>query len=199
MLCSSKLILNTIPVEKYADQFLCWLKTEYTQSDARLSSSKHDYTRQSTILATNLNLQDKFASLLYLLRWLKLPSAKFLASDLNKIENQRKSYIGINLIDFWTTALWHVASKLHKFIAGSEIFLQTVKVYMAEFFYLLDQISMLFSHENRKTNFLPTFLPASNFTPGWVQYRARLETGDSTGCDGVVTSIQERLVSWFLY
>ena len=60
---------------------------------------------------------------------------------------------------------------------------------------------MLFSYENRKKlviNFSSSRLrriKVSDLISGWVQYRARRETGDSRS----VTSIQECLISWFLY
>ena len=60
-----------------------------------------------------------------------------------------------------------------------------------EIIYLLDQIFMLFSYENRKKKKIPinfTYLglkciKASNFTSGWVEYNltARWEIADSTG------------------
>ena len=69
------------------------------------------------------------------------------------------------------------------------------KVYMTDFFYLLDRIFMLFSYENRKNKFAIDFSSprlrrtnTCNFTSGCVQNHARRETGDS----GPVTSIQER-------
>ena len=69
------------------------------------------------------------------------------------------------------------------------------KVYMTDFFYLLVRIFMMFSYENRKNKFAIDFSSSRlrrtntcNFTSGWVQNRARRETGDS----GPVTSIQQR-------
>ena len=66
---------------------------------------------------------------------------------------------------------------------------------MTDFFYLFDKIRMFFSYEDGQKQFLIIFssphrkrLKVSNFTSGWVQYRARRETGDSRA----VTSIQER-------
>ena len=72
---------------------------------------------------------------------------------------------------------------------------QRNKVYMTDsFFYLLDQIFMLLSFENRKKKVLINFssqrlrrIEVSNFTSGWVQYRERRETGDGRA----VTSAQE--------
>ena len=68
------------------------------------------------------------------------------------------------------------------------------KVYMTDFFYLLVRIFMMFSYENRKNKFAIDFSSSRlrrtntcNFTSGWVQNRARRETGDS----GPVTSIQQ--------
>ena len=66
------------------------------------------------------------------------------------------------------------------------------------FFYLFDQIFMLFSYENNKKEiFLINFSSPrlrriiANFTSGRVQYSTRRETGHSR----VMTSIQERLVT----
>ena len=76
----------------------------------------------------------------------------------------------------------------------------SIKVYMTDFFYLLDRIFMLLSYENRKNKFPINFSSSlmrrtntCNFTSGWVQNRARWETGDS----GPVTSIQERCFRGF--
>ena len=62
---------------------------------------------------------------------------------------------------------------------------------MTDFFYLLDRIFMLFSYENRGKKFPINFSSPRmrrtntyNFTSGWIQNRARRETGDS----GPVTS-----------
>ena len=66
---------------------------------------------------------------------------------------------------------------------------------MTDFFYLFDQILMFSSYEDGQKKFLTIFssphrrpIKVSNFTSGWVQYRARRETGDSRA----VTSTQER-------
>ena len=69
-------------------------------------------------------------------------------------------------------------------------------------FYLLDQINvvrtgMKIEKQNSLSNLSSPclrHLKASNFTSGWLQYHARLETGDS----GAVASIQEFLVALFL-
>ena len=66
---------------------------------------------------------------------------------------------------------------------------------MTEFFYLLDQIFMLSSHKKKNKRGRKIFIicsspsiKVSNFTSGWVQYRARKETRDNRA----MTSIQKR-------
>ena len=64
---------------------------------------------------------------------------------------------------------------------------------MTEFFYLLDQIFILSSYkkkeeENILINCSSPSIKVSNCTFGWVQYRARRETGDNRA----MTSIQKR-------
>ena len=59
-------------------------------------------------------------------------------------------------------------------------------MYDRMFFYLLDQMLMLFLYEKKKNSLNQFFIPAFeaysinvlNFTSGWVQYCTRWETGD---------------------